>query len=84
MPWPAPQLLAAQVVADTRNAYRVLETSHPPTYYLPREDVAPGALAPAAGNSTMCEWKGRASYWDVTAGGQAARRRWVCSLTGFG
>ncbi len=55
------------VVADTTGAYRVLETSHPPTYYLPPGDWAPGALEPAAGSS-FCEWKGRAAYWTVVGG----------------
>lgn len=57
--------LGTTVVADTRRALRVLETSHPPTYYLPVEDVAEGALVPAGGLPTWCEHKGRAVYLDV-------------------
>lgn len=57
--------LGDQVVADTRGAYRVLETSHPPTWYLPRADVIESALRPSRTRSTMCEWKGAATYWDV-------------------
>ncbi len=57
--------LGATVVADTRRALRVLETSHPPTYYLPRADVAEGALALSVGAATVCEFKGRAVYVDV-------------------
>jgi uncharacterized protein (DUF427 family) len=53
------------VVADSRRAYRVLETSHPPTWYLPREDVAPDAVTRSRTGSTWCEWKGAATYWDV-------------------
>ena len=53
-----------RVVASTRSAWRVLEPSHPPTYYLPRESFAPGTLRPCAGSS-WCEWKGQASYFDV-------------------
>jgi uncharacterized protein (DUF427 family) len=59
--------LGGVVVADTRRALRVLETSHPPTYYLPVADVVPGALRPAAGTS-WCEWKGAATYLDVVGG----------------
>ena len=55
------------VLADTVRGLRLLETSHPPTYYLPRDDVAPGALAPGRGSS-FCEWKGSASYLDVLVG----------------
>ena len=44
--------------------WRVLETSHPPVYYLIQEDIRPGALLKAAGGS-VCEWKGRAIYFDV-------------------
>ena len=43
------------VIADTTQSLRVLETSHPPVYYLPVDDVAPGALRPAPG-PTWCGW----------------------------
>ena len=55
------------VVADTRAAVRTLETSHPPSYYFPPSDIAPGYLRRAAGSS-FCEWKGDAVYWDVVIG----------------
>ena len=60
-------------VASTRAAYRVLETSHPPTYYLPADAFAPGTLRPAEGSS-FCEWKGRANYLDVLGGTTVAPR----------
>ncbi|GAB3833514.1 DUF427 domain-containing protein [Kribbella italica] len=66
--------LGGQIVADARTSYRVLETSHPPTYYLPRDAFAPGVLQDADGTS-YCEWKGVASYLDLTAGGVTARRK---------
>jgi len=63
-------------IADTHRALRVLETTHPPAYYLPREDVRMDRLVPAQGD-TWCEWKGRAIYFDVAAGGQkAAKAAW--------
>jgi len=52
------------VIAETRSALRVLETSHPPTYYLPREAFAPDVLRAATG-STVCEFKGAAAYFDL-------------------
>lgn len=55
------------VVCETRRALRLLETSHPPTWYLPRADFAVGSLQPGRGSS-FCEWKGTASYLDVFAG----------------
>ena len=58
---------AGVVVADTRASIRTLETSHPPSYYIPRADIAPGVLRRAAGSS-FCEWKGAAVYWDVVIG----------------
>jgi uncharacterized protein (DUF427 family) len=68
--------LNGTIVADTKDAYRVLETSHPPTYYIPRSDIDASCLSPSPGGNTMCEWKGSASYWDVRGGdGQTARRR---------
>jgi uncharacterized protein (DUF427 family) len=54
-------------VARTRRAIRVLETSHPPSFYLPWDDVAPHLLQPATGNS-FCEWKGPARYWTLADG----------------
>ncbi len=54
-----------RIVAETTAAFRVLETSHPPTWYLPRTDVAPGVLTRSDSGSTWCEWKGAATYWDV-------------------
>ncbi len=61
-------VLGGETVADSTRGWRVCETHHAPTYYVPAEDVTPGALTPAQGSS-FCEWKGRAAYWDVTAGG---------------
>jgi uncharacterized protein (DUF427 family) len=60
--------LGGEVVAETRAAWRVLETSHPPVWYVPREDVAPGALRPSTRRS-FCEFKGEAAYWTVDGGG---------------
>lgn len=59
--------LGGVVVCDTSAALRVLETSHPPTYYLPVDDFAEGTLRPAAGRS-YCEFKGTARYLDVLGG----------------
>jgi uncharacterized protein (DUF427 family) len=51
-------------VARTRRAVLVLETAHPPSFYLPWDDVARHLLQPAAGQS-FCEWKGPARYWSL-------------------
>lgn len=59
------------LVARSQQAWRVLETSHPPTWYLPRADVVDGALVRSAARSTLCEWKGAATYWDVVTGDPA-------------
>ena len=55
-------------IADTTGAFRVLETSHPPNYYLPPADIADGVLIRTRRGS-WCEWKGEAHYYDVAAGG---------------
>jgi uncharacterized protein (DUF427 family) len=60
--------LAGRVLARTDRAVRVCETSHPPTYYIPRDDVADGVLARGQGAS-LCEWKGAATYWDAVVDG---------------
>lgn len=55
------------VLADSRSAWRTLETSHPPTYYIPQRDIAMACLRPNPARS-ICEWKGQAVYWDVVMG----------------
>jgi uncharacterized protein (DUF427 family) len=61
--------LGGRVIASTDRAVRVCETSHPPVYYVPREDVAEGVLQRARGSS-WCEWKGAATYWDAVVDGR--------------
>lgn len=56
-------------VARTRRAVRVLETAHPPSFYLPWDDVDRTLLVAAPGGST-CEWKGPARYWSLVHGGR--------------
>ncbi|KAL7566276.1 hypothetical protein ACA910_013607 [Epithemia clementina (nom. ined.)] len=59
-------------IANTNQAYRVLETSHPPTYYIPKQDVQMQFLQPVPGRSTYCEFKGQASYYSVRVGDKVA------------
>ena len=59
------------VIAETSRAQRVLETSHPPVYYLPPEDILPSALV-ATARGSHCEFKGGARYFTVSAGGKRA------------
>jgi len=66
-------VLGGVEICETSTSWRVLETSHPPTYYLPRHAFLDGALVPAHGRS-FCEWKGEASYLDVVGGTQVAAR----------
>jgi uncharacterized protein (DUF427 family) len=56
-----------EVVADTTRAFRILETSHPPTYYIPPQDVRNELLRPNK-TRTFCEFKGSAHYWDLVVG----------------
>lgn len=65
-------IFAGMVIADTRRAQRVLETSHPPTYYIPPEDIRMQHLVPS-NHGSFCEWKGRAAYYTVTVGDRTAR-----------
>lgn len=59
------------IIAETTRALRVLETSHPPTFYLPATDIVAGALQDAR-YSSFCEFKGLANYWDVVSGERRA------------
>lgn len=60
-------------IARTERAQCVLETSHPPSFYLPWSDVDRGYFE-AAGGGSFCEWKGPASYWSLVDGARALRR----------
>lgn len=56
--WPS-----GEVIADTKNAYWVLETHHPPTYYIPPSDIKVDLKKTS--RKTFCEWKGSATYFEV-------------------
>lgn len=58
-------------VAETRRAFRVLETSHPPNYYIPPEDVMMDRLIRNR-ETSLCEWKGLAHYFDLVGGTEPA------------
>ncbi len=66
-------VVQASTIVDCVNAYRVLETSHPPSWYVPRSAVRESCLFPADGSS-FCEFKGRAVYWDLRIGKFESRR----------
>ena len=69
--------LGALLVARTQASLRVLETSHPPAYYLPLDAFEAGVLHPVGGTS-FCEWKGVATYYDlVTPHATASRAAWT-------
>lgn len=65
--------LAGVRIVAAPYGFRVLETSHPPVYYISPEFILPGVLQAAPGSS-LCEWKGRADYLDVVANGRIAER----------
>jgi uncharacterized protein (DUF427 family) len=64
---------AGEVIADTTRARRVLETTHPPVYYLPPDDVRLDLLVPTPGRS-FCEFKGEASYVTIVTKSRRSER----------
>ncbi len=66
-------VLGGETIADTTAALCALETSHPPTYYLPPADIAMELLHATTGSS-FCEWKGIASYYDIEHAGEVYRK----------
>ncbi|WP_091417214.1 DUF427 domain-containing protein [Arthrobacter sp. OV608] len=64
-------VLGGELILDASQSLRVLETSHPPVYYFPRQAFGAGTLEPATGSS-YCEFKGTARYLDVIGGGTVA------------
>lgn len=63
--------IGGRVVAETRGGFRAIETSHPPSYYFPPDDVDLTLLVPAS-RRTLCEWKGGAVYYDLVLDGRLA------------
>ncbi|BAZ46579.1 hypothetical protein NIES4102_36150 [Chondrocystis sp. NIES-4102] len=63
-------------IADSCRSYRVLETSHPPVYYLPPEDIKMEYLQLANSRKSFCEWKGFASYYDLQVEKQVSNAAW--------
>jgi len=55
------------VVADSVSALRVVETASPPAYYVPPSDVRTDLLS-VSRTTTVCEWKGAATYWTLRMG----------------
>jgi uncharacterized protein (DUF427 family) len=66
-------VLGGVVIAETRRGARVLETSHPPVYYVSPEDILMEHLARSSSRESFCEWKGSASYYDLRAGTRSVR-----------
>jgi uncharacterized protein (DUF427 family) len=64
--------ISGATIVDTSAAQRVLETSHPPVYYVPAESIAEGALR-SNDRRTFCEFKGVAHYFDVVVGDRVER-----------
>jgi uncharacterized protein (DUF427 family) len=60
-------VLGGQEIAATQAAWRIMETTHPPTYYLPAGCFLPGVLTPSR-RTSFCEWKGVANYVSLRAG----------------
>ena len=61
-------------IADSRAAIRTLETSHPPSYYIPQADLLMTSLTRST-RTSFCEWKGHATYWDLHVAGEVLRHR---------
>ena len=59
--------VGGKVIADTRDALTIRETSYPPVQYIPRRDVDMAALARSE-HTTYCPYKGDASYYSIPAG----------------
>lgn len=69
-------VLGGETIVDSTRCWRVLETWHPPSWYIPAEAFRPGTVVPADGRS-FCEWKGEAAYFDLLAAGvRTARAAW--------
>lgn len=59
-----------EVIADTTRGVKICETAHPPTFYIPMDDVKMNQLSEVPGRSSYCEWKGTAKYYKLKNGGR--------------
>jgi uncharacterized protein (DUF427 family) len=59
------------VLLESKRGVQICETSHPPTWYFPKEDINMGLLR-RIGGSTLCEFKGTATYFDIAANAKDA------------
>ncbi len=59
-----------QVLADSRRAMALYETSLPTRWYLPRDDVRLDLLETST-TRTVCAYKGEASYYSLASGAAA-------------
>ena len=64
-------LFNGEIIAETNRAIRVLETSHPPVYYIPPANIHMEYFS-STNRSTFCEFKGSASYWTIRLNGRAS------------
>jgi uncharacterized protein (DUF427 family) len=64
--------VAGVTIAESTRALRVLETSHPPAWYLPPEDVRTDLLVPSS-TTSFCEYTGVATYRSVRVGERLVR-----------
>lgn len=65
------------IIADSTATWRVLETSHPPVFYIPPEDVRVELLV-ASERTSVCEFKGEARYYDIVVGDQVSKSAAWC------
>ncbi|WP_421765424.1 DUF427 domain-containing protein [Ekhidna sp.] len=60
------------IILDTNHSFRILETSHPPSYYLPKSSFKKGVLIKTA-KTSFCEFKGRAHYYNIVLDNQIVK-----------
>jgi len=60
-----------ETISETNRSLRVLETSHPPTYYIPSQDVQQQLLV-RSGSKSYCEFKGEATYYTIQVKGKVS------------
>lgn len=63
-----------KTVIESIGGYRILETSHPPTYYIDPTGIKSEYFKESGGSSSFCEWKGSATYYDIIVDGETTQR----------
>jgi len=65
-----------EIIAEDDKYIRICETFHPPSIYIEPAAFKTGTFHQVSGRPSFCEWKGLATYWDLSrSNGESIRHK---------